>query len=187
MRVVVPVLAMACTAAERATPPAVTAASSNFCAQGVPGLNHACVGDFAVSGGISDGAYVTTVFTRGNSGTATRTSAGSLANGDCANPTAGMSAEECRQLLPAVCSAPVFTAALAQAGVQEEVATVDCHGGWAVAASPSGERVFRFLKGAWHPVPQAGTSCHDWFLSAGVPIDACEAYHVRQAALTATR
>jgi hypothetical protein len=186
MRYVVPALAIACAAANRDAPLPVTTASS-FCAQGVPGLNHACSGDFGVSGQISDGAYVTSVFTRGSSGAATRTTGGTLADGDCTNPPSGMSADACRELLPAVCSAPVLQQALAQSGLQEQVATVDCHGGWAVASLPSGERVFRFLKGAWHPVPQAGTSCHDWFLSAGVPIDACEAYHARQAALTATR
>ena len=181
MRYVVSVLAMACTAANRdATSPVAT----SFCAQGVPGLNHACVGDFGVSGQISDGAYVTNVFTRGGSG-ATRTPSGTLANGDCTSPPAGMSADACRQLAPAVCSAAVLQKALAGSGIQEDIANVDCHGGWAVGSSPSGERVFRFLKGAWHPVPQAGTSCHDWFLSAGVPVDACEAYHAKQAVVTA--
>jgi len=186
MRHVVSVLAIACAAANRDGAPPVTTAAS-FCAQGVPGLNHACVGDFGVSGQISDGSYVTTVFTRGSSGAATRISAGTLADGDCTSPPMGMSADGCRQLLPAVCTAPVLQQALAQSGGSGDVGTVDCHGGWAVASSPSGERVFRFLRGAWHPVPQAGTSCHDWFLSAGVPIDACEAYHQRQAAVTATR
>jgi hypothetical protein len=186
VRYVVPVLAIACTAANReAASPATNATS--FCAQGVPGLNHACAGDFGVAGQISEGAYVTSVFTRGSSGRATRISGGTLADGDCTTPPLGMSADGCRELLPAVCSAPVFQQALAQSGVSADVGTVDCHGGWAVASSPSGERVFRFLKGAWHPVPQAGTSCHDWFLAAGVPIDACEAYHEKQAAVTATR
>ncbi len=186
MRYVVPVLAIACTAANRDGAPPVTTAS--FCSQGVPGLNHACVGDFGVSGQISDGAYVTSVFTRGNSGAVTRTAPGTLVDGDCTNPPAGMSADVCQQLLPAVCSARVLQQAREGTGIgQDEVVTVECHGGWAVASSPSGERVFRFLKGAWHPVPRAGTSCHDWFLSAGVPIDACEAYHAKQAAVTATR
>jgi hypothetical protein len=185
VRYVVLALVVACTAANREGAPPVTTAS--FCAQGVPGLNHACVGDFGVSGQISDGAYVTSVFTRGNSGAATRISGGTLADGDCTSPPLGMSAEGCRALLPAVCSAPVLQQALAQSGVPGDIGTVDCHGGWAVASSPSGERVFRFLKGAWHLVPQAGTSCHDWFLSAGVPVDACEAYHEKQSAVTATR
>lgn len=186
MRYVVPVLAVACTAASREAAPPVTTAES-FCSQGVPGLNHACVGSFGVSGQISEGAYVTNVFTRGSTGAAQRVSAGTLANGDCTNPPAGMSVDGCRELLPAVCSGPVFQQALAQSGVSGDIGTVDCHGGWAVASSPSGERVFRFLKGAWHWVPQAGTNCHDWFLSAGVPIDACEAFHEKQAAVTATR
>jgi hypothetical protein len=182
----VPVLAVACTAANReATPPVTTAAS--FCSQGVPGLNHACVGDFGVSGQIADGAYVTSVFTRASSGAVQRVPAGTLAEGDCTNPPTGMSVDGCRELLPAVCSAPVLQHALTPSGVGADLGTVDCHGGWAVASSPSGDRVFRFLKGAWHWVPQAGTSCHDWFLSAGVPIDACEAYHDKQSAVTATR
>src|SRR5215212_10646003 len=137
MRYVVPVLALACAAANRdGAPPMTTAAS--FCAQGVPGLNHACVGDFGVSGQIAEGAYVTTVFTRGSSGGATRISAGTLADGDCASPPTGMSADGCRDLLPAVCSAPVLQHALAQSGALGDVGTVDCHGGWAVASSPSG-------------------------------------------------
>jgi hypothetical protein len=161
---------------------------SSFCAQGVPGLNHACVREFAVAGEIIDGAYVTTLFTQGNLGAADRrASADSLGNGDCSSPPEGMSAETCRELVPAVCSPTVLTTALQQSGSHETLATVDCHGGWAVASSPSGEHVFRFLQGAWHAVTQVGTSCHDWFLSAGVPIDACEAYHTKQAALTATR
>jgi hypothetical protein len=182
VRYVALALAVACTAANREV-----AVATSFCAQGVPGLNHACAGEFGVSGQISDGAYVTSVFTRGSSGVATRTSGGTLADGHCARPPAGMSEAACQELVVAVCSAPVLQKALAASGIQEEVATVDCHGGWAVAASSSGERVFRFLKGAWHPVPQAGTSCQDWFLSAGVPIDACEAYHEKQSAVTATR
>jgi hypothetical protein len=186
MRFAVLCLATACTTVEPAAPTAASFKSS-FCAQGVPGLNHACVREFGVSGEIVEGAYVTTVFTEGNLGRADRATAGSLANGDCSSPPPGMSADTCRELLPAVCSAPVLTAALERSGGNETLATVDCHGGWAVAASPSGEHVFRFLKGAWHAVTQAGTSCHDWFLAAGVPIDACEAYHAKQAALTATR
>jgi hypothetical protein len=186
VRYLVPVLAVACTTANREAAPPVTTAAT-FCSQGVPGLNHACVGDFGVSGQISEGAYLTSVFTRGSGGTVQRIPAGTLAGGDCTGPPAGMSVEDCRELLPAVCSGPVLQQALAPLGASGDIGTVDCHGGWAVASSPSGERVFRFLKGAWHWVPQAGTSCHDWFLSAGVPIDACEAFHQKQSAVSATR
>jgi hypothetical protein len=184
MRFVVLLLTIACTHVAPETPPVVNA---SLCEQGVPGLNRACVGAFAVSGGIVDGAYTTTVFSQGHGGKATRGAQGTLAAGDCSAPPAGMSAETCDELAAAVCSPPVLTKALEQSGHHESVATAECHGGWAVATSPSGDRVFRFLKGAWHAVPQAGASCHDWFLSAAVPIDACEAYHARQATLTAAR